>query len=125
MANAHHDLGRAAEEAVAEWLQRLGWSILGRRVRSRHGGEVDLIARDPVGMLVAIEVRARRTARTGDGSEAIDRRRTGRIGRTLGAFAQARSEGHRGMRIDLVSVSPERGADGRWRLRRTPAIGGW
>ena len=125
MANARHDLGMAAEEAVAAWLERLGWSILGRRVRSPHGGEVDLIARDPAGVLVAIEVRARRTARTGDGSEAIDRRRTGRIGRKLGAFARARGDGHRGVRIDLVSVSPQPGDEGRWRLRRTPGIGDW
>jgi putative endonuclease len=124
MGNSRHDFGRAAEAAVAAWLEGRGWHVLERRVRSASGAEVDIIALDPDRVLVAIEVRARRTARTGIGSEPIDARRTRRIGRTLVTFAARGGVGHRAMRIDLVSVMPEPGRDAdTWRLRRIPDIG--
>ena len=92
-------------------------------MRASGGGEVDIVALDPDGVLVGIEVRARRTARAGIGTESIDARRTARIGRTLVAFAASSRVAHRSLRIDLVSVMPEPGTSGRWRLRRIPSIG--
>lgn len=123
MGDPRHELGMAAEQAVASWLERGGWRILARRHRSPAGGEVDLIALDPDDVLVAVEVRARRTHRTGTGSETIDFRRTARIGRTLAAFATSRQAPHRGLRVDLVVVAPLPGTAARWRLRRVPNIG--
>lgn len=123
MGDPRHDLGLAAEERVARWLADCGWSILARRVRSPDGGEVDIVAVDPRGTLVAVEVRARRTARMGTGSEAIDPRRTARIGRTLATYGARHAARHGGLRIDLVTLSPEPGA--RWRIRRIPDIGAW
>ena len=125
MGDRRHDLGIAAEQAVATWLERAGWEILARRRRSSDGGEVDLIALDPDATLVALEVRARRSGRTGLGSETIDRRRTARIGRTLAAFATSEGGHHRGLRLDLVIVAPVPGDATRWRLRRIPNIGAW
>jgi Holliday junction resolvase-like predicted endonuclease len=125
MGDPRHALGTAAESAVAAWLEGCGWHVHGRRVRSAGGGEVDLVAMDPDLVLVAIEVRARRTPRTGIGTEAIDGRRTARTGRTLVGFAAGAGLDHRGLRIDLVSVTPEPGHAGRWRLRRIPNIGSW
>lgn len=123
MGDPRHDLGIVAERAVGEWLEESGWQVLGRRVTSAGGGEVDLVALDPDGVLVGIEVRARRTGRAGTGSESIDARRTARIGRTLVAFAAGGRLRHRGLRIDLVSVMPDPATATRWRLRRTPDIG--
>ena len=123
MGDPRHDLGIAAERAVGSWLTETGWRLLGRRVRKPGGGEVDLVALDPDGVLVGIEVRARHTGRAGIGTESIDARRTARTAHTLAAFAAGTAVRHRGLRIDLVSVMPEPGADGRWRLRRIPNIG--
>ncbi len=123
MGDPRHDLGISAERAVGAWLEESGWRLLGRRVRALGGAEVDILALDPDGVLVGIEVRARRTARAGIGTESIDARRTARTGRTLAAFAAGAGVHHRGLRIDLVSVMPEPGTDARWRLRRIPNIG--
>ena len=123
MGDPRHDLGIVAEGAVATWLEQSGWRLLGRRVRAPGGGEVDIVALDPDGVLVGIEVRARRTTRAGIGTESIDARRTARNGRTLATFAAGTRVRHRGLRIDLVSVMPDRGSDARWRLRRIPNIG--
>ena len=123
MGDPRHDLGLAAEEAVVTWLTGAGWTVVGRRVRSRFGGEVDLIALDPDSTLVGVEIRARRTARTGSGPDAIDARRVGRMGRTLAAFAATAETNHRGLRLDVVSAAPEPGVAGRWRLTRVPDAG--
>jgi putative endonuclease len=123
MGDPRHDLGLAAEEAVAAWLTGAGWKVVGRRVRSPSGGEVDLIALDPASILVGVEIRARRTARTGSGTESIDARRVARLGRTLATFAAAAETCHRGMRLDVVRVAPEPGIAGRWRVTRVPDVG--
>jgi putative endonuclease len=122
MTDPRHRIGRDAEEAVARWLVDAGWTIIGRRVRARGGGEVDLLARDPHGVLVGVEVRARTTVRAGRAADTVDRRRVGRIARTLVAIASG-WQGHTGLRIDLVTVEPVMPGRDRWRLRRVPGIG--
>jgi putative endonuclease len=124
MGDPRHDLGIAAERAVGAWLEASGWRLLGRRVRAPGGGEVDILAVDPDGVLVGVEVRARRTGRTGIGTETITADRVRRTGRTVAAIAAATGVTHRGLRVDLVSVTPEPGpAEDHWRLRRVPDIG--
>jgi putative endonuclease len=118
-----HDLGRAAEAAVAAWLAGIGWRVIARRARSPEGGEVDLVALAPDATLVGVEIRARRTGRSGSGAESMDARKAGRMARTLVALAAADGTRHRGLRLDLVLVAPEPGAPGRWRLRRIPGVG--
>ena len=123
MSDPRHRLGRTAEEAVADWLIRAGWTILERRLRAGAGGEVDLIALDRTGTLVALEVRARRTDRTGAAATTVDRRRIRRLELTLVAFASRRTVSHRGLRIDLVTVEPMPGGRRIWRLARIPRVG--
>ena len=124
MGDPRHALGIAAERAVAAWLESSGWRVLGQRVRASGGGEVDIVALDPERVLVGVEVRARRSLRTGIGTESITPERVRRTGRTIAEFATATRVSHRGLRMDLVSVSPEPGRiPGRWRLRRIADIG--
>ena len=121
MPDPRHALGSAAEAAAGRWLEACGWRIVGRRVRSKGGGEVDLVAVDPRDVLVAVEVRARRSARAGAAATTVDARRVGRLHRTLLATATATRVRHSGLRIDLVTVTPlDAGA---WRLERLPGIG--
>jgi putative endonuclease len=122
MGDPRHQLGLAAEAAVAAWLTHAGWRIIERRTRSPAGGEIDLVAIDPDRTLVAIEVRARRTRRTGAAAGTVDARRVARLGRTLGAIAASGGHPHRALRVDLVTVEPT-DEHGRWRLARVPGIG--
>jgi len=124
MSDPRHALGRDAEDTVAAWLTRANWVILERRVRAGAGGEVDLIALDPARTLVAVEVRARRTDRTGAAATSVDRRRIRRLQSTLVAYAAAGARPHRGLRVDLVTVEPDHGSGGQWRLTRLPGVGG-
>jgi len=122
MSDPRQVLGIAAEDAVAAWLERSGWRILARRLRTPGGGEVDLLATDADDVLVAVEVRARRTGRSGPAAATVDRRRIQRLRRTLVAVAPG-SGAHRGLRIDLVTVEPLADQPGRWRLMRIPLLG--
>lgn len=120
MSDPRHVLGLAAEAAVAAWLAAAGWTLLARRVRSTDGGEVDILALDRDEVLVAVEVRARRSGRTGAAASTLDRRRINRLRRTLAACGAATRVPHRGLRIDLVSAEPMPAAPTRWLLRRIP-----
>jgi putative endonuclease len=121
MGDPRHDLGLAAEQAVAAWLTDAGWRVVERRARSPAGGEIDVVAIDPRGILVAIEVRARHTRRTGAAAATVDASRVARLGRTLACIAAAGRFAHRGLRVDLVTVEPA-GQPGRWRLLRVPGM---
>lgn len=121
MPDPRHRLGARAEDMVAGSLQRAGWRVLARRWRVAEG-EIDLVCLDPYDVLVAVEVRARRSARAGRAVESVDPQHLGRQRRALLRFATAGGIPHRGIRTDLVAV--ER-VDGRWRAVRYPGIGGW
>ena len=123
MSDPRHLLGIAAENATARWLDGCGWRVLARRCRSPDGGEVDLVALDPDGALVAVEVRARRTSKAGAAAFSVDGRRVSRLRRTLSSVGAASRTPHRWLRVDLVTVEPVDGAAGRWRLVRYPGVG--
>ena len=123
MPDPRHALGERAEGLAAAWLSARGWTILARRWRCPQG-ELDLVARDPDGVLVAIEVKLRRTDRAGSPSESIDRHRLQRLRSALGRFAdQVQAPFSEGMRVDLLAVRPADG--GRWRLTHQRAIDAW
>lgn len=123
MPDPRHALGQRAEELAATWLSTRGWTILARRWRCPHG-ELDLVARDPDGELVAIEVKLRRTDRAGSPSESIRRHRLVRLRSALGRFAaETGAPAGAGMRVDLLAVRPADG--GRWRLTHQRAVDAW
>jgi putative endonuclease len=122
MTDPRHALGLRMEDAVAGWLESAGWHVLARRARAAGGGEVDLVAIDRDGVLVAVEVRARRSTRTGAAAATVDRRRVVRLRRTLASLGRGSPVPYRGMRVDLVAAEPIPGTADRWRLQRIPGI---
>jgi putative endonuclease len=120
--NPRHELGMRAEAAAAQWLERAGWTIVGRRLRTPVGAEVDLLAVDPRNTLVAVEVRARRSARTGTPEASVDAERLGRLRRSVASLARSRQPPPEGLRVDLVTVAPSQVGPGRWVLRRHAGV---
>jgi putative endonuclease len=123
MPDPRHTLGERAEGAAAAWLENRGWTILARRWRCPEG-ELDLVAHDPDGVLVAIEVKVRRTSRAGDPLESIDRQRLRRLRKALGSYrSEATGSTGDGLRVDLVAL---RAAEhGQWLLSHHRAIDAW
>jgi putative endonuclease len=61
--DARRTLGRAGEQLALEHLERLGYVLVARNHRTRHG-ELDLVVHDG-GTLVFVEVKTRRTTASG------------------------------------------------------------
>ncbi len=96
--------GRSSETLAALLLQLKGYSILGRRVRTR-AGEIDLVAKSPRGVLCFIEVKARGSVRAA--AESVLPRQQQRIVRAAGLFVAGKPAlARRPMRFDIVTVAP-------------------
>ena len=98
----------AAEDQAAEYLQSLGYTLVTRRYKARHG-EIDIVALDG-DVVVVCEVKTRTSARYGSPFEAITRDKASRLHR-LG-FAWLRAKGVRcaAVRVDVVAITrPGRG----------------
>ena len=70
---------------------------------------MDIIALDPAGTVVFVEVKSRASLRFGPPEEAVDRRKQGRICRAALAFLQRRGWLERPARLDVISVSWQNG----------------
>jgi putative endonuclease len=93
--------GRTAEEAAQLALERDGWSILARRLRT-SAGEIDLVA-EKDGLLAIVEVKAR--PRLADAAFSLsDRQQARLVSATEIALANNRDWGAQGVRFDLVLV---------------------
>jgi putative endonuclease len=95
--------GNWAEEYVAQYLIRLGWEILARQFRTRLG-EIDIIAKDPVGVWVFVEVKARRSHKCGFPEEAVTPWKIRKITRTLYAYIGGLRATNIRYRIDVVAL---------------------
>ena len=73
-----HRLGRRGEELAAEHLQRLGYQVVARNHRTRHG-EIDLIACDE-DHIVIVEVKTRRGGCPWDALDERKQRQVRRMG---------------------------------------------
>ena len=96
--------GRSSETLAALLLQLKGYRILGRRVRTA-AGEIDLVARSPLGILCFIEVKAR--AQLSAAVESVGARQRSRIVRAASLFVAGKPKlATKGMRFDIVTVAP-------------------
>lgn len=100
--------GQRAEEAARRYLQARGWAILACNFR-RRSGEIDLVAKDPQGTVVFVEVRARRAWGGEPGlvraAASVDRQKQARIIRAARAVYAGRPDLARlPARFDVVTV---------------------
>ena len=96
-------LGERGEELACQELRRLGYAILARRYRTRHG-EIDIVAKDEE-VLVFIEVKARSDDRFGGPLAAITATKQRKL--TLMALDYLSRSHTSGVacRFDVVAVS--------------------
>ena len=94
--------GRRGETYAAQWLERRGWTILDRRVKTK-AGEVDLVARRP-GLVAFIEVKVRRTAAELD--HAIDEPRLARVAAAAELLIERYCQPGDDLRIDVMLLAP-------------------
>jgi putative endonuclease len=99
---AHTELGRKGEQAAADFVQTLGWRVLGRNWHGAHG-ELDLIAQDGE-TIVFVEVKARRGAALEDAFARVDKRKQAALAITAEAYLEAHGLDDAPWRIDVIAV---------------------
>lgn len=93
--------GRAAEDAAAAALERDGWTVLARRLRT-EAGEIDLLA-EKDGLLAVVEVKAR--PRLAEAAAALSPRQRQRLLAAADQVLAAHPEwGRAGVRCDVLLV---------------------
>lgn len=98
-----HGLGRRGEDLAAAHLSTLGLTLLDRNWRD-PGGEIDLVAADGE-LLVAVEVKTRRSERFGHPFQAVDARKILRLHRLALAWLRAHPDaGYHGHRVDVLGI---------------------
>lgn len=103
MTEARLGLGRLGEDLAARYLERRGYTILARNVRTPVG-ELDIVARDR-GHLLFIEVKTRRSHAYGVPAEAVGARKQRQIVRAAQWYLV--SARHPGLqpRFDVIAVT--------------------
>ena len=102
MTEARLSLGRIGEDAAAEYLQRLGMTILLRNLHTPVG-EIDLVARQRR-TLVFVEVKTRRSLAFGSPAEAVGARKQRQIIRAAKWYLNDNPGKILQPRFDVVSV---------------------
>jgi putative endonuclease len=100
--------GDAAENRALVHLQRAGLTLLARNLKTpgRGGGELDLVMQDGAGVIVFVEVRARRNALAGGAAASVSTTKQKRIVFAARYFLQ-KYHGARPLppcRFDVVTV---------------------
>ena len=94
--------GRRGETYAAAWLERRGWEVLARRVKTK-AGEVDLVARRP-GLVAFIEVKVRKTEAELD--HAIDEHRLSRVAAAAELLMPDYARDGDDIRVDVILLAP-------------------
>ena len=100
------ELGKSGEALIAEYLTQKGYSIIDRNWRIK-GGEIDLIASSPDGVIVFVEVKTRSTQSFGHPLEAINSEKQARLMRLALAWLLANKKWNNPYRIDCAAVIME------------------
>lgn len=104
-------IGKWGEDAAARYLERLGYEILARNVRTPYG-EIDLVARQPSGELVFVEVKTRTNTSYGYPEEAVDSRKQAHLVSSAQAYLQGLpGPADESWRIDVIAVMGAPGED--------------
>lgn len=107
----------AAKDAVGEYGERLaartlaeaGWTVVDRNWRCARG-EIDIVAIDG-DVLVAVEVKTRRSDAFGGPLEAVTPRKAARLRGLVAQWLADHGGGFAGVRVDLVAITlPRAGA---------------
>lgn len=102
MKNSNQLLGSIGEQFAAQELQRRGYKILGRNVRTRLG-ELDIVARDG-NTLCFVEIKTRRSTAFGYPQESVTRQKQWHMTRMAQSYMKAHAAIEVSARFDVVAL---------------------
>lgn len=108
MLNEQQRFGQKGESLAVRHLRREGYEILAQNYRTKVG-EIDIVAREG-GVLVFVEVKARKSARYGDPKWAITRGKQRKISMAALYYLKTTGQSRARARFDVLTIQP--GVDG-------------
>jgi putative endonuclease len=105
--DGRRSLALEGERLAAEHLARAGYRIVARNVRA-GGVEIDVVAERP-GLVVFVEVKARRSRGFGSPEEAVDPAKCARLVRGARAWLREHAPPSVRVRFDVIAVEPDAG----------------
>ncbi len=96
-------LGRWGENQALRFLKRRGFQTITRNFRC-DGGELDLVAADPNGAVVFVEVKTRRNEDFADAQTAVTPLKRRRMSRAAKVFIRKYQLADKPLRFDVVAV---------------------
>ena len=109
MAGSKQRTGRQGEELAVRHLRRKGYKIIERNFRTRCG-EIDIIAKHK-GVLVFIEVKARKSMRFGDPKFAVTMDKQRKISMVALEYLKQHGGLQTSARFDVVTLRPSGDGD--------------
>lgn len=98
------ELGRRGEDAAAAYLERAGMTVVERNWRC-DSGEADIVALDGE-TLVIVEVKTRRTDRSGSAEEAVSPTKQKRLSRIARHYVSRSGLDGCDVRFDVIAIRP-------------------
>ncbi|WP_311488549.1 YraN family protein [uncultured Corynebacterium sp.] len=98
-------VGRQGEALAGEFLVNQGWTIVERNWHCRFA-ELDIIALDPAGEMVFVEVKYRKDTAHGTGVEAVTQTKLRRMRLAAGKWLAEQQRGVDVVRFDIIDVGP-------------------
>lgn len=98
-------VGRQGEALAGEFLVNQGWTIVERNWHCRFA-ELDIIALDPAGEMVFVEVKYRKDTAHGTGVEAVTQTKLRRMRLAAGKWLAEQQRGVDVVRFDVIDVGP-------------------
>jgi len=98
-------VGRQGEALAGEFLVNHGWTIVERNWHCRFA-ELDIIALDPAGEMVFVEVKYRKDTAHGTGVEAVTQTKLRRMRLAAGKWLAEQQRGVDVVRFDIIDVGP-------------------
>lgn len=98
-------VGRHGEALAGEYLANNGWTIVERNWHCRFA-ELDIIALDPAGEMVFVEVKYRKDTTHGTGVEAVTPTKLRRMRLAAGKWLAEQQRGVDVVRFDVIDVGP-------------------
>ncbi|MCJ7773245.1 MAG: YraN family protein [Desulfobacterales bacterium] len=102
MLNNRQIFGRKSESLAVKHLKRKGYKILEQNFRTKMG-EIDIIAKDK-GVIVFVEVKARRSNRFGDPKWAVTYKKQKKISMAALQYLKTTKQSNTSARFDVVSI---------------------
>ena len=105
MSVARQEFGALGERIAERWLRRRGWRVLARRFRSGHRDLDLVVVRD--GLVVFVEVKARRGLAFGDPVAAVHWRKRRELARSALVWLDRHGRPDLTCRFDVIGVLVE------------------